>query len=221
MNGAHDLGGMMGFGSVEPEPNEPVFHAEWEKRVLGIGIACDVLGEWNIDLIRQDRESFHPTQYLSWNYYETRIRAHMKMLARHGLVMPEEVAAGRALRPARPTKQAPLKSFDTARLLATGTPYYRPLDRAPRFAIGTKVCTRNINPAGHTRLPRYARAKFGIVEHCRGSFVFPDTNAQGKGEEDPQWIYSVVFTGTELWGDGADPTLTVAIDCWEPYLEPA
>jgi nitrile hydratase len=218
MNGAHDLGGMMGFGPVAPEANEPVFHAEWHKRVIAIAIACDVLGEWNIDAIRQDRESFHPTQYLSWNYYETRIRAHMKMLARRGLVTPEEVAAGHALQPAQPTKRPALKAPDAARLLAAGTPYDRPLDRAPHFAIGAKVRTRNINPTGHTRLPRYARGKVGIIEDCRGSFVFPDASAQGKGE-DPQWVYSVAFAGTELWGADADPMLSVAIDCWEPYLQ--
>ncbi|TGT26259.1 nitrile hydratase subunit beta, partial [Mesorhizobium sp. M4B.F.Ca.ET.169.01.1.1] len=42
----------------------------------------------------------------------------------------------------------------------------------------------------------------------------------GQGEN-PQWVYTVVFDGSEIWGEGADPTLTVSIDAWESYLEPA
>jgi nitrile hydratase len=124
------------------------------------------------------------------------------------------------LHAARATARPLLQAVDVAAVLAGGTPYVRTLDRAARFQPGDRVRTRNMNPTGHTRLPRYARGKFGIVEHRQGAFVFPDTNAHGKGE-DPQWVYSVVFTGAELWGADADPTLSVALDCWEPYLEPA
>jgi nitrile hydratase len=82
------------------------------------------------------------------------------------------------------------------------------------------VRTRNFHPTGHTRLPRYARGKLGVVEAVREAYVFPDTNAHDKGEN-PQWVYTVVFDGREIWGDNADPTLTVSIDAWESYLEPA
>ena len=80
--------------------------------------------------------------------------------------------------------------------------------------------TKNFNPTGHTRLPRYARAKEGVVDAVREGFVFPDTNAHGRGEN-PQWIYTVLFGADELWGEGADPTLSVSIDAWESYLEHA
>lgn len=36
---------------------------------------------------------------------------------------------------------------------------------------------------------------------------------------EPQWVYTVVFDGAEIWGDGADSSLTVSIDAWESYLE--
>ena len=36
MNGVHDMGGMDGFGKVEVEPKEPMFHAGWEARVLAM-----------------------------------------------------------------------------------------------------------------------------------------------------------------------------------------
>jgi nitrile hydratase len=219
MNGAQDLGGMMGFGPVMPEKNEPVFHADWEKRALGLTLCCGALGFWNIDSSRHARETLHPADYLSSSYYEIWTKALLKLLATNGLVSREEVAAGRSLAAPKPTKP-PLKAADVPARLKSGGPCDRPLDRAARFKIGDRVRTLNIHPTTHTRLPRYARAKLGVIEACRGSYVFPDTNAHGKGE-DPQWIYSVVFKGTELWGADADPSLSVAIDLWEPYLEPA
>ena len=79
---------------------------------------------------------------------------------------------------------------------------------------------RNINPNGHTRLPRYARGKKGVIESVRGVFVFPDTNAHGGGEQ-PQWVYTVLFEARELWGDEADATHSVSLDAWESYLERA
>jgi nitrile hydratase len=220
VNGAQDLGGMMGFGPVMPEPNEPVFHADWEKQALGVTLCCGALGEWNLDINRHARETLHPADYLSSSYYEIWIKALTTLLATRGLVGAEEIAAARSLHAARATARPLLQAVDVAAVLAGGTPYVRTLDRAARFQPGDRVRTRNMNPTGHTRLPRYARGKFGIVEHRQGAFVFPDTNAHGKGE-DPQWVYSVVFTGAELWGADADPTLSVALDCWEPYLEPA
>jgi nitrile hydratase len=30
-----------------------------------------------------------------------------------------------------------------------------------------------------------------------------------------------MFDGRELWGANADPTLTVSVEAFEPYLEPA
>lgn len=218
MNGAQDLGGMMGFGPVKPEPNEPSFHAPWERRALGITLLCGALGEWNIDISRHARETLHPADYLASSYYEIWIKGLGKLLATRGLVTPEEVAAGKPLEPARRTRRPALKSADVPAALAKGGPCDRPLQRTAVFRVGDRVRAKNINPLGHTRLPRYVRGKTGVIERVQGSYVFPDTNANGKGE-DPQWVYSVVFSGTELWGKAADPGHSVAVDCWEPYLE--
>ncbi len=217
MNGAQDMGGLMGFGPVLAEPNEPVFHAEWEKRVLALRNAAGALGEWNIDMARHANETLHPVDYLSSSYYEIWLKGLAKLLVAHGLATPEEIAAGRALTPARPTCPR-LDAAAMAKALARGTPYDRPPQTPARFAIGDHVRALNINPTGHTRLPRYARGKRGRIERIHGVFVFPDANAHGLGPS-PQWLYGVRFFGSELWGREGDPDLEVSVDAWESYLE--
>lgn len=219
MNGPQDLGGQMGFGPVAPETDEPLFHAAWERRALGVTLAAGAMGAWTIDESRHARESLHPADYYASSYYAIWTKALERLLVRHGFVDEDELAGGRALRPGAAPKRV-LAAADVAPVLARGGPCDRPVAAPPRFAAGDRVRTRNIHPAGHTRLPRYVRGHVGTVEAVRGGFVFPDTNAHGRGEN-PQWVYTVVFAGRDLWGDDADPTLTVSVDAWESYLEPA
>ncbi|WP_225771906.1 nitrile hydratase subunit beta [Inquilinus sp. Marseille-Q2685] len=219
MNGAQDLGGMMGFGPVVPEPEDVRFHAEWEKRALAVTLATGALGHWNIDASRHARETLHPADYLSSSYYEIWTKGLEKLLQGAGLVSAEELKAGRAIDPPVPGQKV-LRADQVAPVLARGTNYQRPETAPARFAAGDAVRTRNEHPTGHTRLPRYARGKAGTVERVHGVFVLPDSNAHGRGES-PQWLYTVRFDGRELWGEAADPTLTVSIDAWEGYLEPA
>lgn len=219
MNGPQDLGGQMGFGPVAPEANEPVFHADWEKRALGVTLTAGAMGHWNIDESRHARESLHPADYYASSYYEIWIKALETLLDRHGFVNPAERAEGRALQ-AGTTAKRKLNAADVPAVLAKGGPCDRPIEGAPRFRTGDRVQTRNFNPSGHTRLPRYARGKVGTIDAVRQGFVFPDSNAHGRGEQ-PQYVYTVVFDGREIWGEGSDPTLTVSIDAWESYLEPA
>jgi nitrile hydratase beta subunit len=218
MNGVHDMGGMHGFGKVEVEPDEPPFHAAWEGRVLAMNRAMGYCGLWNIDIVRFSRESLSPTLYLSSSYYRKWHYALEDLLVEYDLVGMDELDAGRALHPARPVKRTLTREKAMASL-SRGS-YQRAAAAPAMFKAGDRVRTRNINPAGHTRLPRYARCHTGIIEHVRGCHVFPDSLTAGKGE-DPQWLYTVVFTGPELWGAGADPTVKVSIEAWEPYLERA
>lgn len=219
MNGPQDLGGQMGFGPVAPEPNEPIFHAAWEKRALGVTLAAGAMGAWSIDESRHARESLHPADYYASSYYEIWVKALETLLVRHGFVDAEELAAGEALHAATTPKRV-LLGADVPAVLARGGPCDRPVTTPPRFAAGARVRTKNFHPTGHTRLPRYARGRTGRIDAVREGYVLPDTNAHGYGEN-PEWVYTVVFEGRELWGEGADPTLTVSIDAWENYLEPA
>jgi nitrile hydratase len=217
MNGAQDLGGMMGFGPVVREPNEPVFHAEWEKRALGLTLAAAACGRWNIDRSRYARETLHPASYLTKSYYEIWIAGLEKLLMQTGMVRAEELRRGQALETA--IAEPALPASAVAGVLAKGSPYSREAGSTPRFAVGQPVRTKVMNPTTHTRLPRYARGKGGIIDQVRGCFVFPDSNAESAGE-DPQWCYSLRLSGRELWGMEADPTLFVIIDAFEPYLLP-
>lgn len=219
MNGAQDLGGQMGFGAPTKEPNEPLFHGDWEKRAMAMTIACGAMGHWSIDESRHARESLHPVDYLASSYYEIWIKGLERLLARHGFVTADELARGEALTAPTPPKRV-LTVDMVAGVLARGAPTDRPATAPPRFKVGDAVRTRVMHPASHTRLPRYARGKRGVVVLSHGAHVFPDANAHGGGES-PGHLQTVAFSARELWGDAADPAVTVSIDAWEAYLEPA
>jgi nitrile hydratase subunit beta len=218
VNGPQDLGGAMGFGPIVEEPDEPVFHHEWEGRVFGLSIAMGVARAWNVDMGRFARESIPPAEYLASSYYQIWARGLQTLLLQSGLVTQEELDTGRSSAPGKPGT-AVLEPDRVPRFLAAPASNERPAAAPALFAVGDPVVTRNINPLGHTRLPRYARGKRGVIERVHGVQVFADAMASGRGEA-PQWLYTVRFTGVELWGDDADPTLVTSIDAWESYLEP-
>jgi nitrile hydratase subunit beta len=218
MDGIHDMGGMHGFGKVEPEPNEPVFHAAWEGHCLAINRAMSYAGAFNIDQSRAAIEELPPEVYLSSSYYKKWALRLEKLLIKLGLADADEIKSGHASQPGKTLKRK-LNVADVPNSLTRGS-FARPAPAPARFAPGTRVRTKNIHPVTHTRLPRYARGRVGVIEALRGCHVFPDAAALGKGE-DPQWLYTVLFEGRELWGDNSDPSLTVSIEAFEPYLEPA
>ena len=215
MNGIHDMGGMQGFGPVEAEPNEPVFHGDWEGRVLALNRAMGHSRLWNIDMSRAAIEVLPPDVYLTRSYYAKWLLRLEQLLLERALVDADEMAAGHALRPGKPLRK--LAAADVGAALTRGS-YGREPSAPARFKAGDRVRTRNINPATHTRLPRYARGRVGTIECVRGCHVFPDSVAIGKGEN-PQWLYTLRFEGRELWGESCDPNLKVSIEAFEPYLE--
>lgn len=246
MDGVHDLGGMHGFGPVRPDTDEPLFHAAWEERVLAVTLATGALGRWTIDRSRFTRESLPPATYLRSSYYEIWLRGLERLLVESGLLaaddlspvaradLPERADATPADPSAAPRATAesaaagaPAAAVPWARLrgaLDAGTPYTRDVAHDPAFAVGDRVRTTDDHPAGHTRLPRYARGKVGTVLAVRGAHVFADRNAVPAGTPAPgeaRWLYTVEFDGPTLWGADADPTSAVTIDAWEPCLRAA
>ena len=217
-NTIHDMGGMHGFGKVEAEANEPVFHAPWEGRVHAMQRALGAAGLWTIDAGRASMETLPPQTYLATSYYERWFLGLERRVQQYGLVAADEIAAGHSLRAAKPLPRR-FTGADAAKPPIRGE-FERPTNVHAAFKPGDRVRTRNINPTTHTRLPRYARDKVGVVEAIRGCHVYPDTAAIDAGEH-PQWLYTVVFTGRELWGEDSDPSIKVSIEAFEPYLTPA
>jgi nitrile hydratase subunit beta len=217
VNGVHDMGGMHGMGPLQPERDEPVFHHRWEGRVFALVRAMGAFGRWNIDASRHQRELIPAAQQLRMSYYERWLTGLSQLLLRHGLVSARELATGKAL-PGAAQATPRLRAADVPAFIARGAPTSRESTRRPRLREGQRVRARNLNPVGHTRLPRYARGKAGVVDRVHGVFVFPDSNAQFRGEC-PQPLYSVRFEARELWGDEVGSRDAVYLDLWEDYLD--
>ncbi|HEU5073318.1 MAG TPA: nitrile hydratase subunit beta [Polyangiaceae bacterium] len=218
MNGVHDMGGQHGMGPVLHEKNEPVFHAEWEGRVYALTRAMRAWRKWSLDTDRHALELFDPVDYLRMSYYErwlARLEAH---LVKYGFTTKAEMDTRKA---ATAEKATPAFTVATSsRWMSRGIPSSVDPAVRPVFRVGQRVRARNMHPIGHTRLPRYARGKVGVITRDHGVYTFPDTNAHSQGEK-RQHVYSVRFTARELWGASASPRDSVQIDMWDDYLERA
>src|SRR5216683_1438901 len=210
------------FGVSLPKDTEiRVWDSTAETRFLVLAMvrAMGAAGAFNIDTSRFYREMLPPHVYLSSSYYRKWLLGLENLLIDKGYVATGEVAAGHALEAAKPLKRGKFRLDDVERIMVRGK-FGRPAPAAAKFKAGDHVRAKNIHPATHTRLPRYARGHVGVIERDHGCQVFPDSAATESGEN-PQWLYTVVFDGAELWGPDADPTVKISIDAFEPYLEAA
>lgn len=207
MNGAHDLGGKHGLGPIEPEAeaDEPVFHTEWERRVLALTLATGMLGSWNIDEARYARERQHPVTYLGNSYYENWLAGLQRLLDEKHLLEGDAAASLRVPGEA-----------DARKILASGGPTLLPDEGEAKYQAGDRVRVLKIQHRGHTRAPAYVQGAKGIIVAHYGSHVFADDNA--RGSRHGEHLYSVAFTGSELFGSDAEAD-EVRVDLWEPYLE--
>lgn len=221
MNGMHDMGGLQCFGPVLPETDEPVFHAQWEKRALALTLAMGATGQWNIDLSRSARESL--PGYLGSSYYEIWLRALEVLVLERALALADEVQTGIMTSPPKPVARV-LRPQDVAASLAKGSATARPALTPARFGPGDRVRANNMHPAGHTRLPRYVRGHVGTIVLVHGAHIFADAHASrptAPFDDNAHWLYTVVFDARELWGPQAEATAQVSVDAWEPYLQAA
>ena len=212
-----DLGGRSSPDRVVPEPEGELFHAGWEPRALALTLAMGATGAWNIDMSRAARETL--PDYAQRSYYSIWFAGLEKLLAERGLVSADEIITGHAQQPSPPLPRI-VKAADLAGALSRGSPTARPTHSAARFNLGDAVRTTASSPPHHTRLPAYVMGKVGVVERLHGAHVFADSHAQGLGES-AQWLYTVAFDSTELWGPDAAPGLRVSVDAWDAYLDPA
>ncbi len=226
MDGAHDMGGMHGFGPVAPERDEPVFHEAWEGHVFAACVAAWSLGLMGGDEGRHAIERMGSRAYLSSSYYARWLAMLETLLVEHGTLSSEELARRLAAVRRDPAAYAPSKTGDedlARRLLddiGADARSDRPAAGPPRFAPGDRVRAVLTSTPGHTRLPRYVRGRAGEVVAHHGSHVFPDASAHGLGEQ-PKPLYTVRFAARELWGPQAPAGDGVHVDLWEPYLQPA
>jgi nitrile hydratase len=219
MNGVHDMGGMHGMGPIIEEKKEPVFRNEWEGRIFAMTRAMGAWRKWNVDAVRHSNELIPPAEYLRMSYYERWMARLAELVVQSGLTTRAEIESG--VPAAGSVKAVPaLTAGKAVAFVAKGLPASRNVSVAARFQVGQRVHARNMHPLGHTRLPRYARGKFGTIDRDHGVFVFPDTNAHFLGEK-PQHVYSVRFAARELWGAEAGEKDSVYVDMWDDYLEPA
>jgi nitrile hydratase subunit beta len=219
MNGVHDMGGLQDMGPIQHESDEPVFHAPWEGRTYALNRALRAWGKWSLDASRHEIELLPPADYLRMSYYEKWLETNASLAVKHGLITQAELESGKP-EPGSPKATPPLTAGMSSGFLSRGIPSSRDPRVRPLFRVGQRVRARNLNPPGHTRLPRYARGKIGTIDRDHGVYVFPDTMAHFRGEK-RQHVYSVRFAARELWGEQASPRDSVHLDMWDDYLEPA
>ena len=203
MDGIYDLGGMSGFGEIDIEVNEPVFHEDWE--AFAYAAVFLGMGTFNADEYRHAVERIDPSLYLSYSYYERVLAAATTLFVEKGLIPFAELeqhAAGHV-----PLARAISKTAGKSIIRHTDS-----------FEVGDVVRVRTLHATGHSRAPRYVHGKQGVVTHITPPFRVPDANAHGE-EYPAQSTYHVRFNSSELWSDSAEPNTSVVVDLWQMYLE--
>jgi nitrile hydratase beta subunit len=232
VNGVHDMGGMHGFGPVCPDALEGPFASPWEGRVFGLEMLMGVHHRSNVDRFRFTLEQIPPRDYLRLSYFERWLEALLVQSRDAGVLSEADVASIRSGRVPRASEVASAEGAGADRtetapaLPAAVIPAIflnanvpdRVESRAPRFAVGDRVRARAMNPETHTRLPRYARGREGVIARDHGDHPLPDANAE-LAESRSCRLYTVRFSARELWGDRAGAHDCVYLDLFDPYLD--
>ena len=231
------MGGAAGYGPVPHHPDEPPFHADWERRVFGLLGAVTASTARRPGEFRYALERLDPADYFDNGYYGRWLAGFEVLLAEYGAISADDLAervaerlgrAGGQTAGASPVPRAvPAAERDPALLPTdrlTPTPARRTVRReladAPRFSVGDQVVAPAPAQPGHTRLPGYAVGKLGTVAKLHPAEVLPDSTAHDMGER-PQHVYCVGYDARTLWGDEAEPNSTIHVDLYECYLQAA
>lgn len=224
MNGPQDVGGKQGLGPVVAEPDEPVFHAEWERRVFGLSFCSWLASGVEVDQSRQEQAAMPYDRYYGSSYYERWLHALERLMIEQGVLTAAEIESGVAeSEPATAPLIEPAELAAVAvGLVSSGAKRFRAAAAEPLFEAGQRVRARNIHPRTYDRLPTYVKGPCGVVEADCGSFAHPEDLAAGRVDQPGAHCYRVRFSATELWGPSAEhPGDSLCIDLFENYLEPA
>lgn len=235
-----DMGGRAEFyGKVAHDPDEPAFHADWERRAFGCAVFVSGIlnptgpdldsGRWAIEQI--SREDYLAPYYWRW------LRGMELQLEQAKWLQPGEVQAridgspapggGRRARKIQTTMASvaiglvtrpTMPRFMAAHVMPRIIGGNRRTIRRPRFKVGDAVRVRAERAAGHTRQPGYTTGKPGTIVGNSGAVRFSDARAMGRRSR-PQYVYTVAFDGRDLWGEAAEPDTEVRIELFESYLE--
>ena len=221
MDGIHDLGGMQGFGPIDIEADEPIFHHDWERRVFALAQTAPFVVPSNVDQFRRQIERIPTRQYLNSSYYQLWLESVIALLKERNVVSDRELDQAKVNDPL-PTQfdvgnQAQAGELLEAVMAGASQAMPDAVDAPHRFTTGNRVRTRSHMTTGHNRLPRYARSKTGTIIAERGIFILADTNSLGEGP-DPQMLYTVEFAAGDLWGEEAEQGASVCLDLWDGYL---
>ncbi|MFL6088951.1 MAG: SH3-like domain-containing protein [Aeromicrobium sp.] len=219
----HDLGGKREFfAPIEHSPSEPVFHEEWEGKVVGLATFLQTLFGPNFDAFRSKLERLPPEEYFG-PYYGRWLGVLERTFARRrgdGRSVPRIKVVGTALMLNRVVLRPRVPRLIAAYVMPRVVGGAKRATKPARFKVGDAVRVRAERYEGHTRQPGYVTGRRGNVTDHHGAAVFADTNA-ATGSTAAEHLYIVAFDGTELWGEAAEPNTEVRIELFEPYLEPA
>jgi nitrile hydratase beta subunit len=224
LNGPQDVGGKQGLGPVVGEPDEPVFHDEWERRVFALSFCSWLSSGVTVDQSRQEQAAMPYDRYYGSAYYERWLYALERLMIERGVVTPAELESGTAeAGPPTPPVIEPSQLAAVAIGLAeNGVTRLRPARDRPAFEVGQRVRARNLHPRTYDRLPTYVKGRLGVVDALCGAFAHPEDLAAGRIDRPGAHCYRVRFAATELWGPSAErPGDSLCIDLFENYLEPA
>ena len=216
MDGVHDMGGMAGFGPVDPDSTSPTSEP-WQAR-------AQVVTMLGAEAVRAAIEMIPPDEYLAASYFERWLIAGERTTVALGRTTTDELERWRERFAADPDAQpprvdAPQGTDGLLEVLTTTSPL-APAS-TPQFAVGERVRVRRMHPSGHHRCPRYVRGAVGVVERIAGDEYVPKA-APGAEEGPLEAVYTVSFASTDLWGDQSDSgeaPFELLIDLWERYLE--
>ena len=208
MDGVHDLGGMQGFGPVEVEPDEPIFHDEWEARMFAVAGGALGAGGFNSPMFRHAIERMDPGHYLTSSYFEHWLTAVATLLVEEGMISRDDLDA--RVSPFPLSRPPTVDADDVDAVSPRGSRASRP---------ATPCVSATLTPAVTPGAPDTCAVAAVSSPHRRGG-------ADPRGGGAPprtraEQTYGVRFDATELWSDAAEANAPVYVDLYEQYLEPA